>query len=115
MAASHCHAMHDEGEVLILCGWHAPTRIQPPSVLVLFVLVMSELKQLLNLQVLTVESFFAISLMLLLLQLLLSEKDLIVREEACRTGLLFGGFTGMFHAIRCILRRTRDKETPLNG
>ncbi|CAM6019236.1 unnamed protein product [Sphagnum balticum] len=49
------------------------------------------------------------------LKLLLSEKDLIVREEACRTGLLFGGFTGVFHAIRCILRRTRDKETPLNG
>ncbi len=50
MAASHCHTMHDEGEVLILCGWHATTRVQPPSVLVLFVVVMSELKQLLNLQ-----------------------------------------------------------------
>jgi hypothetical protein len=51
----------------------------------------------------------------LALQLLLSEKDLIVREEACRTGLLFGGFTGAFHAIRCLLRRTRNKETPING
>ncbi|KAG0562833.1 hypothetical protein M758_9G079300 [Ceratodon purpureus] len=49
------------------------------------------------------------------LKLLLSEKDLIVREEACRTGLLFGGFTGAFHAIRCLLRRTRNKETPING
>lgn len=51
----------------------------------------------------------------LVLQLLLSEKDLIVREEACRIGLLFGGFTGAFHAIRCLLRRTRNKETPING
>jgi len=58
MAASHCHAMHDEGEVLILCGWHAPTRIQPPSVLVLFDLVMSELKQLLNLQSVNSREFF---------------------------------------------------------
>lgn len=49
------------------------------------------------------------------LKLLLSEKDLIVREEACRTGLLFGGFTGAFHSIRCLLRRTRNKETPING
>lgn len=49
------------------------------------------------------------------LKLLLSEKDLIIREEACRTGLLFGGFTGAFHAIRCLLRRTRNKETPING
>ncbi|KAJ7125848.1 hypothetical protein O6H91_Y560400 [Diphasiastrum complanatum] len=48
------------------------------------------------------------------LKLLLSEKNLIVREEACRTGLLFGGFTGCFHAIRCILRRVRGKETPMN-
>ena len=51
----------------------------------------------------------------LALQLLLSEKDLIVREEACRIGLLFGGFTGAFHAIRCLLRKTRNKETPING
>ncbi len=58
MAASHCHAMHDEGEVVILCGWHAPTRIQPPLVLVLFVLVMSELKQLLNLQSVNSREFF---------------------------------------------------------
>jgi hypothetical protein len=28
------------------------------------------------------------------LQQLVSEKDLIVWEEACRVGLLFGGFTG---------------------
>lgn len=51
----------------------------------------------------------------IILQLLLSEKDLIVREEACRIGLLFGGFTGAFHAMRCLLRRTRNKETPMNG
>lgn len=49
------------------------------------------------------------------LKLLVSEKDLIVREEACRIGLLFGGFTGSYHAIRCLLRKTRRKETPLNG
>ncbi|KAG6390852.1 hypothetical protein SASPL_148597 [Salvia splendens] len=30
---------------------------------------------------------------------LVSEKDLIVREEACRIGLLFGGFTGSYHAL----------------
>ncbi|EFJ37079.1 hypothetical protein SELMODRAFT_165273 [Selaginella moellendorffii] len=48
------------------------------------------------------------------LQLLLSEKNLIVREEACRTGLLFGGFAGAFHGIRCLLRRFRNKDTPLN-
>ncbi len=58
MAASHCHTMHDEGEVLIFCGWHAPTRIQPPLVLVLFVLVISELKQLLNLQSVNSRDFF---------------------------------------------------------
>lgn len=48
------------------------------------------------------------------LKLLVSEKDLIVREEACRIGLLFGGFTGCYHGMRCILRRLRKKETPLN-
>ncbi|KAH7445077.1 hypothetical protein KP509_02G105500 [Ceratopteris richardii] len=51
---------------------------------------------------------------LLDLKLLVSEKDLIVREEACRIGLLFGGFTGCYHGIRCILRRLRKKETILN-
>ncbi|KAL6580658.1 hypothetical protein OROMI_008682 [Orobanche minor] len=44
---------------------------------------------------------------------LVSEKDLIVREEACRIGLLFGGFTGSYHALRCLLRKLR-KETPVN-
>uniref|UniRef100_A0A0E0I119 Transmembrane protein 135 N-terminal domain-containing protein n=1 Tax=Oryza nivara TaxID=4536 RepID=A0A0E0I119_ORYNI len=38
---------------------------------------------------------------LLDLKQLVSEKDLIVREEACRVGLLFGGFTGSYHALRC--------------
>lgn len=51
---------------------------------------------------------------LLDLKQLVSEKDLIVREEACRVGLLFGGFTGSYHALRCFLRRFRKKETPLN-
>ncbi|KAL6530342.1 hypothetical protein OROHE_014695 [Orobanche hederae] len=45
---------------------------------------------------------------------LVSEKDLIVREEACRIGLLFGGFTGSYHALRCLLRKLRKKETPVN-
>ncbi|KAG9451694.1 hypothetical protein H6P81_004598 [Aristolochia fimbriata] len=52
---------------------------------------------------------------LLDLKQLVSEKDLIVREEACRIGLLFGGFTGSYHAIRCFLRKFRKKETPLNS
>ncbi|KAK9049793.1 hypothetical protein SSX86_031238 [Deinandra increscens subsp. villosa] len=47
-------------------------------------------------------------------QQLVSEKDLIVREEACRVGLLFGGFTGSYHALRCFLRKWRKKETPFN-
>lgn len=45
----------------------------------------------------------------------MSEKDLIVREEACRIGLFFGGFTGSYHALRCLLRKLRKKETPLNS
>ncbi|PKA50281.1 hypothetical protein AXF42_Ash013370 [Apostasia shenzhenica] len=49
------------------------------------------------------------------LKQLVSEKDLIVREEACRIGLLFGGFTGSYHALRCFLRKFRKKETPLNA
>uniref|UniRef100_A0A2P2LSZ9 Transmembrane protein 135 N-terminal domain-containing protein n=2 Tax=Rhizophora mucronata TaxID=61149 RepID=A0A2P2LSZ9_RHIMU len=52
---------------------------------------------------------------LLDLKQLVSEKDLIVREEACRIGLLFGGFTGSYHALRCFLRRFRRKETPFNA
>lgn len=52
---------------------------------------------------------------LLDLKQLVSEKDLIVREEACRVGLLFGGFTGSYHALRCLLRKLRKKETPLNA
>ncbi|KAK1304944.1 hypothetical protein QJS10_CPB11g00250 [Acorus calamus] len=52
---------------------------------------------------------------LLDLKQLVSEKDLIVREEACRVGLLFGGFTGSYHALRCFLRKFRKKETPLNA
>ncbi|BBM96732.1 hypothetical protein MPTK1_1g00220 [Marchantia polymorpha subsp. ruderalis] len=48
------------------------------------------------------------------LKLLLGENNLIVREEACRTGLLFGGFTGCFHAIRCFLRRKSGTDSPLN-
>ncbi|XP_041021537.1 uncharacterized protein LOC121262909 [Juglans microcarpa x Juglans regia] len=52
---------------------------------------------------------------LLDLKQLVSEKDLIVREEACRIGLFFGGFTGSFHALRCLLRKLRKKETPLNA
>lgn len=51
---------------------------------------------------------------LLDLKQLVSEKDLIVREEACRVGLLFGGFTGSYHALRCLFRKLRRKETPLN-
>ncbi|KAK4740667.1 hypothetical protein SAY87_024255 [Trapa incisa] len=51
---------------------------------------------------------------LLDLKQLVSEKDLIVREEACRVGLLFGGFTGSYHALRCLFRKLRKKETPLN-
>ncbi|KAJ4956892.1 hypothetical protein NE237_013675 [Protea cynaroides] len=51
---------------------------------------------------------------LLDLKQLVSEKDLIVREEACRVGLLFGGFTGSYHALRCLLRKFRKKETPIN-
>ncbi|XP_062092247.1 uncharacterized protein LOC133798078 [Humulus lupulus] len=51
---------------------------------------------------------------LLDLKQLVSEKDLIVREEACRVGLLFGGFTGSYHALRCLLIKLRRKETPLN-
>lgn len=52
---------------------------------------------------------------LLDLKQLVSEKDLIVREEACRVGLLFGGFTGSYHALRCALRKLRKKETPFNA
>ncbi|KAL6977600.1 hypothetical protein U1Q18_026392 [Sarracenia purpurea var. burkii] len=52
---------------------------------------------------------------LLDLKQLVSEKNLIVREEACRIGLLFGGFTGSYHALRCLLRKLRKKETPLNA
>ncbi|KAI4383037.1 hypothetical protein MLD38_008918 [Melastoma candidum] len=52
---------------------------------------------------------------LLDLKQLVSETDLIVREEACRIGLLFGGFTGSYHALRCLLRKLRKKETPLNA
>ncbi|GAA0164329.1 hypothetical protein LIER_19992 [Lithospermum erythrorhizon] len=52
---------------------------------------------------------------LLDLKQLVSEKDLIVREEACRVGLLFGGFTGSYHALRCLLRKLRRKETPMNA
>ncbi|GMI75675.1 hypothetical protein like AT5G51150 [Hibiscus trionum] len=52
---------------------------------------------------------------LLDLKQLVSEKDLIVREEACRIGLLFGGFTGSYHALRCLLRKLRKKETPTNA
>ncbi|KAK9699114.1 hypothetical protein RND81_08G153600 [Saponaria officinalis] len=52
---------------------------------------------------------------LLDLKQLVSEKDLIVREEACRVGLLFGGFTGSYHALRCLLRKLRKKETPFNA
>ncbi|XP_075500691.1 uncharacterized protein LOC142539256 isoform X2 [Primulina tabacum] len=51
---------------------------------------------------------------LLDLKQLVSEKDLIVREEACRIGLLFGGLTGSYHALRCLLRKLRKKETPMN-
>ncbi|CAI5465400.1 unnamed protein product [Closterium sp. Yama58-4] len=49
------------------------------------------------------------------LQLLLSEKNLMVREEACRLGLFFGGFSGLYHATRCLLRRCRDCDTPANA
>ncbi|WOL09569.1 hypothetical protein Cni_G18322 [Canna indica] len=49
------------------------------------------------------------------LKQLVSEKDLIVREEACRVGLLFGGFTGSYHALRCLLRKFRKRETPFNA
>ncbi|KAJ4866133.1 Mitochondrial import inner membrane translocase subunit Tim17/Tim22/Tim23 family protein [Raphanus sativus] len=52
---------------------------------------------------------------LLDLKQLVSETDLIVREEACRIGLLFGGFTGSYHLLRCCLRKWRKKETPLNS
>ncbi|KAI3845080.1 hypothetical protein MKX03_021568 [Papaver bracteatum] len=52
---------------------------------------------------------------LLDLKQLVSEKDLIVREEACRIGLLFGGFTGSYHLLRCLLRKFRKKETPFNA
>ncbi|XP_039065250.1 uncharacterized protein LOC120210618 isoform X2 [Hibiscus syriacus] len=52
---------------------------------------------------------------LLDLKQLVSEKDLIVREEACRIGLLFGGFTGSYHLLRCLLRKLRKKETPVNA
>ncbi|KAL1294852.1 hypothetical protein HN51_055698 [Arachis hypogaea] len=52
---------------------------------------------------------------LLDLKQLVSEKDLIVREEACRIGLLFGGFTGSYHGLRCLLRKLRKKETPWNA
>lgn len=48
------------------------------------------------------------------LKQLVSEKDLIVREEACRIGLFFGGFTGSYHALRCLLRKWRKRETSLN-
>lgn len=46
------------------------------------------------------------------MQLLLSEKNLIVREEAVRNGLLFGGFSGVYHAMRCMLRRYLDRDMP---
>ncbi|KAK4572459.1 hypothetical protein RGQ29_030768 [Quercus rubra] len=49
------------------------------------------------------------------LKQLVSEKDLIVREEACRIGLFFGGFTGSYQALRCLLRKLRKKETPFNA
>ena len=63
-------------------------------------------------------SLFQLSILIWIhfdLQQLVSEKDLIVREEACRVGLLFGGFTGSYHALRCFLRRFRKKETPYNA
>ncbi|MBA0714180.1 hypothetical protein Golax_013169 [Gossypium laxum] len=44
---------------------------------------------------------------------LVSEKDLIVREEACRVGLLFGGFTGSYHALRSIDDSNRRRTLAL--
>lgn len=58
---------------------------------------------------------FSLFIFIFIFQQLVSEKDLIVREEACRIGLLFGGFTGSYHALRCLLRKLRKKETPLNA
>eukprot|EP00850_Spirogloea_muscicola_P025197 SM002423S08223 [mRNA] locus=s2423:750:1780:+ [translate_table: standard] len=49
------------------------------------------------------------------MQLLLSEKNLIVREEACRNGLLLGGFTGIYHAARCALRHLRGTDGPVHA
>jgi hypothetical protein len=48
------------------------------------------------------------------MQLLLSEKNLVIREEACRIGLLFGGFTGCYHFMRCLLRRLTNQESDAN-
>lgn len=67
-----------------------------------------------------IKCMFCKSLLIILsimniMQQLVSEKDLIVREEACRVGLLFGGFTGSYHALRCLLRKLRRKETPVNA
>ncbi|KAK9033702.1 hypothetical protein V6N11_049887 [Hibiscus sabdariffa] len=52
---------------------------------------------------------------LLDLKQLVSERILIVREEACHIGLLFDGFTGSYHGLRCLLRKWRKKETPANA
>lgn len=46
--------------------------------------------------------------------MLLSEKNLVIREEACRIGLLFGGFTGTYHFMRCLLRRLTNRESDAN-
>ncbi|KAG6522347.1 hypothetical protein ZIOFF_019486 [Zingiber officinale] len=61
-----------------------------------------------------IEGQFILLISMFVIQQLVSEKDLIVREEACRIGLLFGGFTGSYHALRCFLRKFRRKETPIN-
>ncbi|KAK4838961.1 hypothetical protein QYF36_017854 [Acer negundo] len=46
---------------------------------------------------------------------LVSEKDMIVREEGLSNWFAFGGFTGSYHAHRCLLRKIREKETPINA
>ncbi|THG14196.1 hypothetical protein TEA_021135 [Camellia sinensis var. sinensis] len=43
------------------------------------------------------------------------KKDLIVREEACRIGLLFGGFTGSYHALSVLITPQSPRTSFTSG
>eukprot|EP01080_Neovahlkampfia_damariscottae_P002121 gene2121-1987_t len=46
---------------------------------------------------------------------LVSEKKLIVREEAVRIGLFLGGFSGLFSLIKLLLDKYRDSKSGLHS